>query len=77
MEKVSDLNNLYKAYLKSKSGSDWKPQIQMYEMNYLSKLVETSEELQNHTYKAKQGSHFIVTKEEKHVILEVILLVIE
>ncbi|WP_172994796.1 reverse transcriptase domain-containing protein, partial [Lactobacillus helveticus] len=60
MEKVNDLNNLYKAYLKSKSGSDWKPQIQMYEMNYLSKLVETSEELQNHTYKAKQGSHFTV-----------------
>lgn len=60
MEKVNDLNNLYKAYLKSKSGSDWKPQIQMYEMNYLSKLIETSEELQNHTYKAKQGSHFTV-----------------
>ena len=31
MEKVSDLNNLYRAYLKSKIGSDWKPQIKMYE----------------------------------------------
>ena len=65
MEKVSDLNNLYRAYLKSKSGSDWKPQIQMYEMNYLSKLVETSEDLQNHTYKAKQGSHFTVYERGK------------
>lgn len=65
MEKVSDLNNLYRAYLKSKSGSDWKPQIQMYEMNYLSKIVETSEELQNHTYIAKQGSHFTVYERGK------------
>ena len=65
MKKVSDLNNLYEAYLKSKSGSDWKPQIQMYEMNYLSKLVETSEELEDYSYKARSGSQFIVYERAK------------
>lgn len=65
MEKVNNLNNLYEAYLKSKSGSDWKPQVQMYEMNYLSKLVETSEELEDHSYKARSGSQFIVYERAK------------
>ena len=65
MEKVNDLNNLYEAYLKSKRGSDWKPQVQMYEMNYLSKLIETSDDLESHTYKSKQGSHFTVYERGK------------
>lgn len=32
MEKYSDLNNLYEAYMQSKKSSSWKPQVQMYEM---------------------------------------------
>lgn len=59
MKKVSDLNNLYKAYLKSKKGSTWKPQIQMYEMDYLTKLVATSNELEDAkaSFKSWYGSY--------------------
>lgn len=65
MEKVNNLNNLYKAYLQSKKGSAWKPQVQMYEMDYLAKLVSTSNELESHTYRAKKGSEFIVCERGK------------
>lgn len=65
MKKVSDLNNLYRAYLKSKKGSTWKPQIQMYEMDYLTKLVATSNELESHTYYARKGSSFTIHERGK------------
>lgn len=52
------MNNLYKAYLKSKKGSAWKTQVQMYENDYLSKLVQTSGELETHTYTPKEGAYF-------------------
>lgn len=58
MNEVNDLNNLYKAYLKSKKGSVWKTQVQMYENDYLSKLVQTSSELENHTYHPHEGATF-------------------
>lgn len=65
MKEINDLNCLYKAYTKSKKGSSWKPQVQMYEMDYLAKLVETSNDIENHAYKAKQGSHFVVCERGK------------
>lgn len=65
MNKVNDLNNLYEAYLESKKTSSWKPQVQMYEMDYLSKLVKSSSEIENLTYKSKQGSSFIVNERGK------------
>lgn len=65
MEKVSDLNSLYRAYMESKKDSSWKPQVQMYEMDYLSKIVKTSDDLNKHTYTAKQGSSFIAHERGK------------
>ena len=35
---IYDGNALYDAYLRAKSGSDWKPQVQRYEMTYLLNL---------------------------------------
>ena len=32
---VYNLNSLYHAYLAAKKDSDWKPQVQKYEMNFL------------------------------------------
>ena len=55
---ISDMNNLHKAYLKSKKGSVWKTQVQMYEQDYLSKLAQTSDELESHTYVPKEGATF-------------------
>ncbi|MPW14215.1 Reverse transcriptase (RNA-dependent DNA polymerase) [Lactobacillus helveticus] len=65
MEKVSDLNSLYRAYMESKKDSSWKPQAQMYEMDYLSKIIKTSDDLNKHTYTAKQGSSFIIYERGK------------
>ena len=65
MEKYSDLNNLYEAYMQSKKSSSWKPQVQMYEMDYLAKLVATSNELENHVYHARKGSSFTVNERGK------------
>lgn len=69
MNKISNLNNLYKAYLKSKRGSIWKPQVQMYEMDYLSKLVKTSNSLEDHSYTAKKGATFAVSERGKRRII--------
>ena len=69
MNKISNLNNLYKAYLKSKRGSIWKPQVQMYEMDYLSKLVKTSNSLEDHAYTAKKGATFAVSERGKQRII--------
>lgn len=65
MKNIKDLNLLYDAYLKSKKGSSWKPQVQIYEMDYLAKLVKTSVELENRTYHAKKGSEFFVYERGK------------
>lgn len=65
MKNISDLNKLYRAFLESKRGSSWKPQVQMYEMDYLAKLVATSNELGSHTYYARKGSSFIVNERGK------------
>lgn len=43
----------------------WKPQIQMYEMDYLAKLVATSNELESHTYYARKGSSFTIHERGK------------
>ncbi len=69
MNKISNLNNLYKAYLKSKRGSIWKPQVQMYEIDYLSKLVKTSNSLEDHSYTTKKGATFAVSERGKRRII--------
>lgn len=51
--------------MESKKDSSWKPQVQMYEMDYLSKIVKTSDSLNQHTYVAKQGSSFTVNERGK------------
>lgn len=69
MNKINDLNSLYEAYKQSKKGSIWKPQAQMYEMDYLSHLVKTSNELEDHTYKAGKGATFVVCERGKHRVV--------
>lgn len=51
--------------MQSKKSSSWKPQVQMYEMDYLAKLVATSNELENHVYHARKGSSFTVNERGK------------
>lgn len=38
---VYNLNSLYHAFLAAKKDSDWKPQVQKYEMNFLPQIVKS------------------------------------
>lgn len=60
-----DGNALYDAFLKAKSGSDWKPQVQKYEMTYLLELSKMQKELKEHTYEFSPTSSFILNERGK------------
>jgi hypothetical protein len=44
---VTDPNNLYKAFMKSKKGVNWKTSVQRYEINILRNIYETINKLEN------------------------------
>lgn len=62
---ISDLNSLYHAYLLAKKESDWKPQVQKYEINFLPNIVESKHDLENHTYRSKESTEFIINERGK------------
>ena len=47
---IFDGNALYEAYKRAKKGSDWKPQVQKFEMNYLMELSKIQRDLEDMTY---------------------------
>lgn len=47
----------------------WKPQVQLYEDRYLAHLVETSNEISNHTYRARKGPTFTVHERGKRRVI--------
>lgn len=62
---IYDLNALYDAYLKSKKGSQWKPQVQQFGAYYLLELSKISHELENYEYEFKPTSNFILNERGK------------
>lgn len=60
--KIYDANVLYESYLKAKKNSDWKPQVQRYEMNFLENIADLQEGLSKHTYKSDKGIEFIINE---------------
>ena len=62
---VYDLNSLYDGYLSAKQNSDWKPQVQMYEMNFLPNIVKSKQELRDYSYKSKPSTEFILRERGK------------
>lgn len=64
-EILCDANNLYNAFKRAKQGSDWKPQVQKFEMNYLVELTKIQEELQNKTYELHRPTEFIISERGK------------
>lgn len=62
---IFDINNLYDAFKKSKMGSDWKHQVQSYEMNFLSELAKLSKELNQKTFKFLPTSEFVLSERGK------------
>lgn len=62
---ISDGNALYDAYIKSKKGCDWKPQIQKFEMSYLLSLSKIQQDLNNGSYTFSHGTNFVLHERGK------------
>lgn len=62
---VYDLNSLYSAFLAAKKDSDWKPQVQKYEIDFLPNIVSTKDLLKNREYHSKPSSEFIINERGK------------
>lgn len=62
---IFDGNSLYEAFLKAKKNSDWKPQVQKFEMNYLIRLGAMQRELESMSYEFKPSTHFILNERGK------------
>lgn len=58
-------NSLYDAYMRAKMGSDWKPQVQQFEMNYLMELSKIQKELQDGTYEFSPSTEFVLNERGK------------
>ena len=55
---IDNGNTLYDSFRKAEKGSDWKPQVQKFEMTYLLGLSQIQKDLRNRTYKLKPTSDF-------------------
>lgn len=62
---IFNVELLYEAFQKSKQGSDWKPQVQKFEMNLLTELSKLSKELKDKTFKFSPPNEFILNERGK------------
>jgi len=62
---IFDGNSLYDAYLRAKQGSDWKPQVQQFEMSYLLELSKMQEELEAMNFEFLPSKEFILHERGK------------
>ncbi len=62
---IYDGNALFDAYNRAKRGSDWKPQVQKYEMFYLLDLAKMQKELKDKTYEFSPNTEFIINERGK------------
>lgn len=62
---IFDGNVLYESFLRAKQGSDWKPQVQRFEMNYLFELAELQKELESDSYTFQPSTEFTLHERGK------------
>lgn len=62
---IYDANALYEAFLKAKQGSDWKPHVQRFEMNYLLELSRIQKALEDKSYEYLPSTEFVVRERGK------------
>lgn len=62
---ISDGNALYDAFLKAKQGSDWKPHVQRFEMNWFTELAAIQKHLRNGSFEFLPTSDFISVERGK------------
>lgn len=62
---IFDGNSLYDSFKRAKQGSDWKPQVQKFEMTYLFELSRIQSDLKNKTYQFLPATNFIINERGK------------
>jgi len=62
---ISNINVLYDAFMKAKVDSDWKPQVQKFEINLLTELIKLQKELQKRTFNFSPTNDFILNERGK------------
>ena len=62
---IFDGNLLYESFLRAKQGSDWKTQVQKFEMNYLFELANLQRELESGDYKFQSSTEFALNERGK------------
>jgi len=62
---IFDGNSLYDAFVKAKQGSDWKPQVQQFEMTYLLGLSKLQTEVENKEYEFLPATNFVLRERGK------------
>jgi len=62
---IFNIEVLYEAFEKAKVGSDWKPQVQKFEMNLLTELSKLQKELMNRTFEFSPPNEFILKERGK------------
>lgn len=62
---IFDGNALYDAYTRAKRGSDWKTEVQRFEMSYLLGLSEIQRQLKENTYSFHPARNFVINERGK------------
>ena len=62
---IYNIEVLYEAFTNAKKNSDWKPQVQKFEMNLLTELVKLQEELKTKTFTFSPTNDFILKERGK------------
>lgn len=62
---IFDGNALHEAFLKSRKGSAWKPQVQKFRMNMLTELASISNDLKDRSYEFSPTSEFVLNERGK------------
>lgn len=62
---IFDGNLLYESFLRAKQGSEWKPQVQRFEMNYLIELSNLQKELESGDYVFQSSTEFTLHERGK------------
>ncbi len=62
---IFDANVLYEAFKQAKRGSDWKPQVQKFEMNWLAEISKMQRELKDKKYEFKPTTEFVLSERGK------------
>lgn len=64
-----DGNLLYEAFLRAKNGSDWKGQVQQFEISYLLELANLQKELINNTFDYSPCTTFLINERGKERVI--------